>query len=219
MSKQLAQQGDSKDDFLPKLDKRVKDDEKNLIDLLAEKQSEVAENDMSFNSHLQRLLTTTIGSVSPTSFTPSLQDPSCHSQPSQLITDPATLFRHCDDVLVSYNSTAKAIATATPQTPTQNSDFEVQLGWQQDMEKAERLLELGKRVTGRRVEALVRGKTAEELVGDAERDVQEMEAEALFNRAEAEEEMGQERRGPGEVLREIEKGAKRMVRGLSDERG
>ncbi|KAF2238385.1 hypothetical protein EV356DRAFT_518931 [Viridothelium virens] len=219
MSKQLAQQSDSKDDFMLKLNKRVKGDEKDLMDLLAGKKSEVAENDRSFISRLQNLPAATIGSVSPTSSTPSLQDPSYHSQSSQVITDSATLFQHCDDLLASYNSTAQAIATASPQTPTQTSDVEVQQGWQQDREKVERLLELGKRVTGRRVEGLVRGKTVEELVRDAERDVEEMEADALFTRAEAEEEVGEEGRGPGEVLRGIEKGAKRMVRGLSKERG
>ena len=158
-------------------------------------------NDKAFISQLEELVATVVQDRRSVSGSES-QSP---GRPSRdfLATTSETLFRRCDNLLGYYNSTAQAIsAIEGPQKP----ESEVQQGWQRDREKVERLLGLGKRVAGRRVEEVVRNKPVEDLVGDEEM----TEAKSVFRGTEGRE----QRQGPGEVLQETEKGVKRMVRTL-----
>ena len=113
-----------------------------------------------------------------------------------------SLFSCCTDFLAYYKSTSEAISAL--QTPIK-AGTEIQQGWQQDREKVENLLNLGKRVMGRRIEELVRNKRVEDLVEET------VEVKSVFRGTK---DWGEQ--GPGEVLQGIEKGVERMVKALPE---
>lgn len=148
-------------------------------------------------------------------FAAALQDPTTASgtksqspdHPSHgfLNTTSETLFRRCDDLLRHHKSTAQAISAIEG---PQKAESDIQQGWQQDREKVERLLDLGKRVVERRIEEVVSHKTAEELVGGEEM----TEAKSIFEGTVSKE----EKQNPGQVLQQMEKGVEKMVRMLPE---
>ena len=158
-----------------------------------------ANDDKAFASKLEKLFAAAMQD-SPSGSSTETPTTSNSSHPTLTIIT-RTLFDHCDSILHSFDATGRAIS-AIP--APQRSDGDVQQGWQQDRDKVEQLLELGKRVATRRAEKLVKNKTAEDLAEDGDM----AEAGHVFRRVEDRE----EKLGPGEVLHGIERGVKRMTR-------